>query len=120
MNKMRIPYMSKSKEREAEQIVARMSLEKLPTIALLQAMEMLLNIINGRGIEVRDWDNKDKTVRQIRMIGAHPYFLCTKSQNEIEQFESEVVKLQRKVQQLLEENAHLRSGNGGENGKCNR
>lgn len=117
MNKMGIPYTSKNREREAEQIAARMSLEKLPTIALLQAMEMLLNIINGRGIEVRDWDNKDKTVHQIRMIGAHPYFLCTKSPNEIEQFKSEVVKLQIKVQQLLEENARLRSGDGGKNGK---
>ncbi|MFR4350561.1 MAG: hypothetical protein ACLT3H_02710 [Roseburia sp.] len=116
---MRIHYINKTKEKEAEQIAAGMSLEKLPTIALLQAMEMLLNIINKRGTEVRDWDNKDKTVHQIRMIGAQPYFLCTKSSNEIEQFNSDVVKLQTKVQQLLKENARLRSANGGKNGNGN-
>lgn len=91
------------------------SLKELPTRTLTAAMQMILEIINGRGDVVRDWDHKDKVVRQIKVIGAHPYFLCTKGKKQERQFETEVQQLQcqvqqlqTKVQQLLKENAYLR------------
>ena len=81
--------------------------------------QMILDVINGRGDVVRDWDHKDKVVRQVKVIGAHPYVLCTKGKKQERQFETEVQQLQRqvqqlqtKVQQLLKENAYLRGRRG--------
>ena len=52
-------------------------LMNLPIPVLLKSMEMQLNILRKRGIEVRDFDNKERKIEQIRMIGNKAFFLVS-------------------------------------------
>lgn len=113
------PLSGGSAVREKDQKQMIQGIQELPTRTLTSAMQMILDVINGRGDVVRDWDHKDKVVRQVKVIGAHPYVLCTKGKKQERQFETEVQQLQRqvqqlqtKVQQLLKENAYLRGRRG--------
>ncbi len=52
-------------------------LMNLPIPVLLKSMEMQLNILRKRGIVVRDFDNKERKIEQIRMIGNKAFFLVS-------------------------------------------
>jgi len=51
-------------------------LMSVPVQALIVSMEMQLNVLRSRGVEVRDFDNKSRKIEQIRMIGNKAYFLA--------------------------------------------
>ena len=47
--------------------------EKDDTLNLLLAIGQILQ---ERGIEIRDWENKDRVIKQVRMLGGKAYFLA--------------------------------------------
>lgn len=51
-------------------------LTNTPVHVLVQSLELQLKELKRRGVEVRDFDNKNRTVEQIRMIGSKIYFLA--------------------------------------------
>ncbi len=51
-------------------------MRQLPVSAMLSSIEMQINILQERGVEVRDWENKDRVIKQIRMFGGKVYFLA--------------------------------------------
>lgn len=51
-------------------------MRELPVSAMIASMEMQVDILSQRGVEIRDWDNKDRVLKQIRIIGGKAYFLA--------------------------------------------
>lgn len=51
-------------------------MRELPVPALLQSLEWQIDILSQRGVEIRDWENKDRVLKQIRIIGGKVYFLA--------------------------------------------
>lgn len=45
------------------------------TTEIIDTMNYMINELGSRGIQVRDFDNKHKTVKMIKIIGGKPYFL---------------------------------------------
>lgn len=74
----RFPFRDEKTAKEAATKSAMDVLRKTPTAVLLQSTEMILNVLKERGQEVRDFDNKEKVVQQVRLIGGKPYFLAAK------------------------------------------
>lgn len=68
-----IPYRNKEIAQKNE---ADKAFRAMPTASILITMEYMLNVLKDRGVEVRDFDNKDKVVEQIRLIGGKAYFLA--------------------------------------------
>lgn len=54
------------------------SFSNVPISTLCASIELLINNLRERGCPVYDFDNKDKTVQQIRFIGGKVYFLATR------------------------------------------
>lgn len=52
--------------------------DSVPIPILCQSIQMIMENLASRGFPVRDFDNKDKTVKQVDMIGGKVYFLATK------------------------------------------
>lgn len=50
--------------------------ETLPVSAMLSSIEMQINILQERGVEIRDWENKDRVLKQVRILGGKAYFLA--------------------------------------------
>lgn len=44
--------------------------------AMLSSIEMQINILQERGVEIRDWENKDRVLKQVRILGGKAYFLA--------------------------------------------
>lgn len=65
------PFGMSSSLADATQIM-----KQLPVSAMVASIEMQIDILRERGIEIRDWDNKDRTLRQIRILGGKAYFLA--------------------------------------------
>lgn len=51
-------------------------MKELPIPALLQSLEWQIGILRERGVEIKDWENKDRVLKQIRIIGGKVYFLA--------------------------------------------
>lgn len=58
-------------------------MRQLPVAAILSSIEMQINVLKERGIEIRDWENKDRILQQIRILGGKAYFLATEGSKEI-------------------------------------
>ena len=52
--------------------------DDVPVATVCQSIEMLIESLTRRGYPVMDFDDKDKTVKQVRFIGGKVYFLATK------------------------------------------
>lgn len=60
------------------QAAAETDFDSVPVATMCQSIQMLIDNLANRGFPVHDWDNKDKTVKQIGFIGGKVYFLATK------------------------------------------
>ena len=58
--------------------------DSVPIPVLCNSIQMIMDNMASRGFPIRDFDNKDKTVKQVRMIGGRVYFLATKESNHAE------------------------------------
>ena len=52
--------------------------DSVPVVTICESIQMLIDNLADRGFPVHDWDNKDKSVKQIGFIGGKVYFLATK------------------------------------------
>lgn len=111
MEKKCVLFRDKVAEQKYEMDAAVNALRRMPTIALLQTIETIVNVLAERGEKIRDFDNKEKTVQQVRMVGKYPYFLCAKPKDEPQEYISEVQQLQVKILELMQENKRLSEEN---------
>lgn len=51
-------------------------MKELPIPALLQSLEWQIDILRERGVEIKDWENKNRVLKQVRIIGGKVYFLA--------------------------------------------
>ncbi len=84
------PFRNERAAKQSAMEQAINTLRNLPTSALLQAMENILNVLSERGQEVRDFDHKEKVVQQVRMVGGKPYILAAVPEEDAEQYASEL------------------------------
>lgn len=90
---------------------AEKMLYNLPVQGILISMETQLRILSERGIEIRDFDHKEKVVKQIRMIGGKVYFLATGSENKTKEYLDTVGRLRKYNLELYNENKRLHEEN---------
>ena len=57
----RKPFGMNSSLADATQVM-----RQLPVSAMLSSIEMQINILQERGVEIRDWENKDRVLKQDR------------------------------------------------------
>ena len=48
----------------------------MPLPLVLRNIEQNIELLSQRGIKIRDWDNKDRVLTQVRIIGGKVYFLA--------------------------------------------
>lgn len=48
----------------------------MPLPLVLRNIEQNIESLSQRGIKIRDWDNKDRVLTQVRIIGGKVYFLA--------------------------------------------
>lgn len=53
----------------------------VPIPLMCQSIQMLIENLESRGYPVRDFDNKNKIVKQVGVIGGKVYFLASKEDN---------------------------------------
>lgn len=111
MEKKYALFRDKATEQRYEMDAAVNALCKMPTRALLQTIETIVNALAERREKIRDFDNKEKAVQQVRMIGKYPYFLCTKPKNDPQKYVTELQQLQEKISSLMQENKRLSEEN---------
>lgn len=67
----------KGKNRQKNNLAdATQVMRQLPVPALLQCIEWQLDILREKGVEVKDWDNKNRVLKQVRFMGGKAYFLA--------------------------------------------
>lgn len=49
---------------------------EMPLPMVLRNIEQNIELLSQRGIKIRDWDNKDRVLTQVRIIGGKVYFLA--------------------------------------------
>lgn len=49
---------------------------EMPLPLVLRNIEQNIVLLSQRGIKIRDWDNKDRVLTQVRIIGGKVYFLA--------------------------------------------
>ena len=54
--------------------------DAVPIPMMCQSIQMLMDNLASRGFPVRDFDHKDKVVKQVGMIGGKVYFLAAKEE----------------------------------------
>lgn len=68
---------SRGKKKKNISRVAEETLNSVPVSLLCTSIEEIIKVLESRGYPVYDFDNKEKTVKQVRMIGGKVYFLVT-------------------------------------------
>lgn len=63
---------------------AQTGLKQLPTVSLVATIDTMIGILQDRGIEIRDWDDKGKVVQRMKCIGGKVYILAPHEQPETE------------------------------------
>ena len=50
----------------------------VPTLTICQSIQLLINELAERGVYIKDFDDKDKSLKQIQSIGGKLYYLSEK------------------------------------------
>ncbi|WP_167955104.1 hypothetical protein [Anaerosporobacter faecicola] len=66
---------SKKKRVETNNEQVTNTLSVFSTSQIIDTMNYMINELGSRGVQVKDFDNKYKTVKMIKIIGGKPYFL---------------------------------------------
>ena len=54
--------------------------DSMPTSILIFQLDSTIQMLAQRGVYLRDWDNRDKIVRKVRVLGGRFYFFATKNE----------------------------------------
>ncbi len=76
-NIVQMPQGSKGKQL-AESAMGLQMLRTMPVTAIFQSIELQIKVLKERGVEIRDWEDKERILEQIRFIGGKAYFLAAK------------------------------------------
>lgn len=68
--------MSKSKGNKDEMDMAVEVLKKVPTKAIITAINIQLRILEERGVEILDFDKPERELKQLQKLGGKVYFLA--------------------------------------------
>jgi len=79
--KKKPPFAAKRKQQEKSS-AAWAELRKLPSEALITAIDTMIGILQERGVTIRDWDDKSKAVRRLKRICGKPFILSTREKPE--------------------------------------
>lgn len=90
MKKTRYPFRNKEAEEKSMAEAAVHALEMMPTSALLHTIETIVEVLIKRGQPIRDFDNKEKIVQQVRLIGRQAYFLAAKPEGDVGKYISDL------------------------------
>lgn len=63
-------------ETTAAELAAQMN--GLPTFAIVAAINGMVEALRERGQEIRDWEEKDKVIQKITVIGGRVYSMATR------------------------------------------
>ncbi len=61
---------------------AQKQMQALPIPARVGPLQIILDVLNSRGIKIYDFDNKEKEVKKISMIGIKAYMLAMKEEEQ--------------------------------------
>lgn len=54
----------------------------LPPLAIVQAIENQIAILRTKGMKIYDWEQKDRAIKQVRIIGGKAYFFAVRENKE--------------------------------------
>lgn len=111
MGKNRYPFRNKEAEEKSMAEAAVQALEMMPTSALLHTIETIINVLEKRGQYIRDFDNKDKIVQQVRLIGRQAYFLAAEQIESAGKYESDLQREKEDKRLLSKEIIKVRRRN---------
>lgn len=68
--------MSKSQGSRDEMDKAVETLKKVSTQGIITSINIQIRILEERGVEILDFDNLDRELKQLQMLGGKVYFLA--------------------------------------------
>ena len=54
------------------------NVDKMPTPLLVQSLNSTIKLLAKRGVEIRDWDDRNRTVYKFKWLGGSAFFLAPK------------------------------------------
>lgn len=63
-------------KKKMDAAAAQAGLRDLPIPALVATISIIIDILRERGVEIRDWDDKEKVVHKMSVIGGKVYILA--------------------------------------------
>jgi len=63
-------------------VATQTGLKSLPVPALVATLDSLIGILQERGFFIRDWDEKEKVVQRVKVIGGKIYLLAPREKQE--------------------------------------
>ncbi len=87
--KIQIPKMKQKPKRHfsdspfrSQAAVMKNPFEDTPTATLCQSIMLLIEELRSRGCPLRDFDNKERTLQQIQILGNNIFFMAAPEQEE--------------------------------------
>lgn len=84
-------------KKAAEMRTAQASLRALPIPALVGTIDTMIGILRERGVVIRDWDDREKVVHRMKLIGNQVFILAPREKREKELIKNGNGNLQEKV-----------------------
>jgi len=79
-------------KKNADAAQAQRFLDNLPLNVLIASINNSIDVLHKRGIEICDWDCKERELYQLRMYAGKVYFLAAPPDGENESKEGEAAK----------------------------
>lgn len=57
-------------------------IDALPPLAIVQTIESQIAILRAKGMKIYDWEQKDRAIEQVRIIGGKAYFFAVRENKE--------------------------------------
>ena len=57
-------------------------IDALPPLAIVQTIEGQIAILRTKGLKIYDWEQKDRAIEQVRIIGGKAYFFAVRENKE--------------------------------------
>lgn len=71
-------------KKQVDARAAQAGLTQLPTMSLVATINTMLGILQDRGLQIRDWDDRSKVVHKLKVIRGNVYILAPHEQPETE------------------------------------
>lgn len=57
-------------------------IDALPPLTIVQTIESQIAILRTKGMKIYDWEQKDRAIEQVRIIGGKAYFFAVRENKE--------------------------------------